>query len=305
MFRLDSLKGILTPILTPLTDDEHVDRASLRRLIDYIIDAGGHGIWVTGTTGEFACLDAHERAIAVETAVEAAAGRVPVVAGIGDASTRLAIRHGQAAKAAGVDVVALVPPYYYVNTQDELLTHYRTLRQEVDLPLMVYNIPQNVKVKVEVKTVLTLAEERTVIGVKDSQNDLDWFRQVMIGARERKLDFRGFLGTRYLIDAGLVAGGHGAIPSIANVAPAVAAAVYDRAMAGDWAGAARAQEQLGSLGVQLGGIAALKGATKLLGVLTSSRMTLPFHSTDAADEAKIKAILDEIGTTPAPASPSR
>jgi len=150
--------------------------------------------------------------------------------------------------------------------------------------------------------VLTLAAEGTVVGIKDSQNDLDWFRQVMVGAREAGREFRGFLGTRYLIDAGLVAGAHGSIPSIANVGPKLAVAAYERAMAGDWAGAARAQEKLGELAVRVASVPsllpALKGSLKALGVLDSARMTLPFKTASAADEAKLKEIIAEVGLEP-------
>jgi 4-hydroxy-tetrahydrodipicolinate synthase len=216
----------------------------------------------------------------------------------------LAVRHGLNALRAGADAVALVPPYYYINSPQELLAHYRTVREKVDLPLLVYNIPQNVKVKLEVRTVLTLAEEGTVVGIKDSQNDLDWFRQVMVGARQTGREFRGFLGTRYLIDAGLVAGAHGAIPSIANVAPKLASVTYEAAARGDWSTAAKAQEQLGTLAVRIAGmpslLPAMKGAMKAMGVFTSARMTLPFHTVTSAEEEKIKALIEEVGVTPRP-----
>ena len=302
MLDLSRLRGIFPPILTPLTDQEEIDLPSLRRLIEYVLEGGVHGIWVTGTTGEFPCIDEQERASVVATTVEAVNGRVPVIAGVGDCSTRLAVRHARNAKAAGVDAIALTPPHYYVNSAEELLSHYRTVRERVDIPLLVYNIPQNVKVKLEIKTVLTLATEGTVVGIKDSQNDLDWFRQVMIGAREAGKEFPGFLGTRYLIDAGLIAGARGSIPSIANVGPKLAVAAYERAIAGDWAGAARAQEKLGELAVRTGSVPsalpALKGSLKALGVLDSARMTLPFKTASAADQAKLKGIIAEIGLEP-------
>lgn len=302
MLDLGRLRGIFPPILTPLTDEEEIDLPSLRRLVEYVLEGGVHGIWVTGTTGEFPCIDERERASVVAATVEVVSGRVPVIAGIGDCSTRLAVRHARNAKAAGVDAIALTPPHYYVNSADELLSHYRTVREKVDAPLLVYNIPQNVKVRLEVKTVLALAGEGTVVGIKDSQNDLDWFRQVMVGARGTGKEFRGFLGTRFLIDAGLVAGAHGAIPSIANVGPKLAVAAYERAMAGDWAGAARAQEQLGELSARVATVPsllpALKGSLKVLGVLASARMTLPFRTASAADEAKLRGIIADIGLEP-------
>jgi dihydrodipicolinate synthase/N-acetylneuraminate lyase len=211
MLDLERLHGIIPPILTPVTEGGSIDLASLRRLIEFQIGEGVHGIWVLGTTGEFASFTRRERAEAIEAAVDQARGRVPVVANISDAGTRLAIENARDAAAAGADAIALLPPYYYVNEQDELLEHFRALRAAVDLPLLAYNIPQNVKAKFGVETILKLGAEGAIVGLKDSQNDLDWFRQVMTGARERGIALRGFLGTRYLIDAGLLAGAHGAI----------------------------------------------------------------------------------------------
>jgi hypothetical protein len=97
---LQALQGIYPPIVTPFTADEELDEQSLARLVDFCITEGVHGIWVCGTTGEFPCMDEAERARAVRVAVEAARGRVPVIASIGDCSTRLVIRHGQRARQA-------------------------------------------------------------------------------------------------------------------------------------------------------------------------------------------------------------
>src|ERR1700694_3034732 len=110
MLDLDRLHGIFPPILAPLTDNDEVDHLSLRRLVDYLLGQGVHGIWATGTTGEFPCFSHAERASVVQTVVDTVGGRVPVIVGIGDASTRLAIDHGRAALRAGADAVALTPP---------------------------------------------------------------------------------------------------------------------------------------------------------------------------------------------------
>jgi 4-hydroxy-tetrahydrodipicolinate synthase len=242
---LARLHGIFVPILTPLTPDERVDHASLRRLIDFLIHGGVNGIWVMGTTGEFAAFPEDERARAIETTIDHVAGRVPVVANVGDSSTGLALRHARNAARAGADTLALTPPHYYPHSMDEMLAHFRAVKQaQPDQPLLVYNIPQTVKVKMTVATTLQLATERTVQGIKDSQNDLRWFRQLALGTRSAGLgdDFRLFLGTRVLVDAGAVVGAHGAIPATANVAPSAAAEAWDAAVSGDFAAAARAQE---------------------------------------------------------------
>ena len=288
------LQGILPPVLTPLNEDETVDEHSLAALIDYQISEGVHGIWVCGTTGEFAGLDAQQRAIAVRVAVQTAAGRVPVVANVGDGSTALAIRHARVAAEAGVDVIALTPPYYYSNNQPELLDHFRAMRAAVDLPLLVYNIPQTVKVKLDVATMVTLANEGTVVGLKDSQNDLDWFRSVLVATREKAPDLRAFLGTRALIDAAVLIGGAGSIPGIANIYPRWCAECHNAAVQGDWASAARYQELVmaGSAVPTIGTgspsaltLGGMKAVLQAEGIIASRRMTSPLRTlTDAEAE---------------------
>src|SRR5215217_1058844 len=237
-------RGISPPILTPVQPDGQVDLLSLTRLTNWLVREGVHGIWACGTTGEFPCFDADERENVVGTCAEAARGRVPLVANISDCSTRLAIEHGLRALRAGADAVALTPPYYYGNTQEELLTHYRVVRDAVDAPLFVYSIPSTVNVKVEVETIVTLAAEGTVVGIKDSQNDLDFARTLSMAANERGVPLRLFLGTRSLIDAALLVGAHGCIPGIANVVPRACIEAYDAAWRGDFAVAFKAQQRV-------------------------------------------------------------
>jgi 4-hydroxy-tetrahydrodipicolinate synthase len=305
MLDLERLHGIVPPILTPIRADETIDLGSLRRLIEFQIGEGVHGIWVLGTTGEFASFSRRERAEAVEAAVEAVNGRVPVVVNISDAATRLAVEHAREARDAGADAIALLPPYYYVNEQDELLDHFRRVRAEVDLPLLAYNIPQNVKAKFGVETILKLGQEGAIVGLKDSQNDLDWFRQVMTGARERGVALRGFLGTRYLIDAGLLAGAHGAIPGIANIAPRLCVECYEAARRGDFAAADRATARLIQItklsGLVKGGsptasnFATMKAALKQIGVLETGLVTAPLRNVTSEEEAKVADFVKQLG----------
>src|SRR5438105_1681780 len=239
------LGGIIVPMLTPLNSDETLDEASLRRLVDFLIEGGVHGLWAMGTTGEFAGIEETQRARAVAATVDQTRGRVPVIANIGDSSTGLALRHARHAAEAGADALALTPPHYYPHSMDEMLTHFRAMKEAFpELPLLIYNIPQTVKVKMTLPTTLQLAREGTVQGIKDSQNDLRWFRMLALGIRAEKLEaqFRLFLGTRILIDTALVVGAHGPIPHTSNVAPAAAAEAGEAAVLGDLALAARAQE---------------------------------------------------------------
>ena len=269
------LHGIVPPILTPLNEDQTIDHESLARLVDHLIGEGVHGIWAMGTTGEFACFTADEREAAVATTVKAVRGRVPVVACIGDASTLLAIEHGTRAVRAGADVVAVTPPYYFANNQDELEAHFRAVDAAVDVPLLLYHIPQTVKVKVDPPVVRRLAKDGVVVGLKDSQNDLEWYRRVLVNAKEDGVELRCFLGTTGLIDLSVYVGGQGAIPGVANVVGEACVRTYEAARAGNLAEAARHQERV-------------MAASKLAGVMKG---TSPVGSSFAS----MKAILVERG----------
>lgn len=241
---MTAFRGIFTPTITPILPDQTPDLESMRRVIEYQISGGVQGIWAMGTTSEFASFDQQERAALTRTIIESVSGRVPVIVNISDASTRLAVRHGQEAIAAGADAVAATPPYYYPHTQDEILAHYQLLRDALDAPLFIYNIPQTVRVKVEQGTARTLARQGTAIGIKDSQNDLEWFRSLTRYLAAEKLPFWPMVGTRQLIDAGVLSGAAGAVPSVANAFPDLCVAVYRAADEGRWDTAASIENRI-------------------------------------------------------------
>jgi dihydrodipicolinate synthase/N-acetylneuraminate lyase len=250
-----------------------------------------------GTSAEFASFSAAERAAAASAVVERVGGRIPVVVNVSDASTRGTILHGASARAAGADAIAATPPYYYPHSQDELLDHYRRIRAAIDLPLFIYNIPQTVKVRVELKTATTLALEGTVVGIKDSQNDLEWFRQLTLFTSENGLQFSAFAGTRYLIDAGLLAGATGAIPSIANAFPELAVDAYEAALARDFdRSSAREQrimriEALPLATAQGSRNAAILGFLKTVlhhqGIIASPDLTHPLRSFSETERTRL------------------
>jgi 4-hydroxy-tetrahydrodipicolinate synthase len=305
---LSTLRGIFPPILTPLTPDERVDHASLRRLIDFLIASGVHGFWAMGTTGEFASLPEAERAAALETTVAHVAGRVPVIASVGDSSTGLALRHAANAVKAGVDALAATPPHYFPHTQDEVQAHFRALKAaHPDLPLLAYNIPQTVKVNISLATMLGLAREGILAGIKDSQNDLQWFRNLVVGIREAGLEatFRLFVGTRTLIDASVAIGGHGAIPAVSNVAPAQCVEAFEAAVRGDYVKAAAAQEAVmkfedlaqvarGGSGFA-GSISSMKHLLRIWGVIDDATVARPLRGLADAEVEDLRARASLLG----------
>src|SRR5260370_38806473 len=188
-----------------------------------------------------------------------------------------------------------------------MLTHFRALKEAFrDLPLQTYNIPQTVKVKMSLATTLQLAREGTVQGIKDSQNDLRWFRSLVQSIRADKLEdqFRLFLGTRTLIDAAFVIGAHGAIPATSNVAPAAAAETWEAAVRGDLPLAGRAQEVVigyedladvarrGSAGAA--SFSTMKLALREGGVIAEARPTPPVRSLPDRDIAGLRLTLQTL-----------
>jgi 4-hydroxy-tetrahydrodipicolinate synthase len=216
------LHGVVVPMVTPMRPDETVDEASARRLVRALLAAEADGLWLLGTTGEFATLDDTERTRLVEVVCAEVAGRVPVVVNVSQPGTGLAIRTGRDAIRAGADGLAATPPFYYPHSPAELDRHYRTLKDaHGDVPLFAYNIPQNVRPALEAATVVALAADGVLQGIKDSQNNLQWFRLVADRTREAVGPdrFAMLLGTRTLLDVAAAVGADGVVPAMANVAP--------------------------------------------------------------------------------------
>jgi 4-hydroxy-tetrahydrodipicolinate synthase len=297
-------RGIFTPLVTPVRDDESPDLVSLARLVRFQLDKGVGGFWAMGTTAEFAAFDEGERAAAIRTVVEAAAGQVPVIANVSDTSTRKAIGHARGAHEGGVDAIAATPPYYFPHSQDELLEHYRAIRSAIDLPLFIYNIPQTVRVRLELQTVQVLAEEGTAAGIKDSQNDLEWFRQLTLFIREKGVEFVAFAGTRSLIDVAVLSGANGAVPSIANAFPALCVTAYSSMVQGDLKTAIEAEAQIIRLESVTGKCAhgsrnaAVIGFLKAIlyetGVIDSPRLTAPLRTPTDGERRELLAGVDEL-----------
>lgn len=261
------LEGISPPLVTPLLADGELDEAGLRRLVDYVVAGGVHGIVVLGSSGEAALLLPEVRRRVVEVAIEQANGRVPVVVGTGEPGTALAVESTRFAKQAGAAGAIVVPPFYYPHDQEAVKRHYRTLRERVDLPLLAYHIPGMTKVPIEAETLLELAGDGTLVGMKDSAGSFAYYQRVVDGTRGNA-KFAALQGSDQFLFAGLHYGGDGAISVISQVAPKVMVALYDAARAGDWerARALHGQWQRVSTAMGPGWIPAVKGAFSALGI---------------------------------------
>jgi len=233
-------QGSIVALITPLRDGR-VDEDAFRAFVDWQIAEGTQGLVPVGTTGESPTLSHAEHRRVVELCVEAAAGRVPVIAGTGSNSTEEAIELTRHAAEAGADAALVVTPYYNKPTQDGLYAHYRAIHDAADLPLIIYNIPGRSVVDMSVQTMARLAELPRIVGVKDATADLvrPLRTRLAIGP-----DFCQLSGEDATATAFLAQGGHGCISVTANVAPALCARMQRAWREGDLAGMAEARDRL-------------------------------------------------------------
>jgi len=241
---VEKLAGVVPPLVLPLSPSAEIDFESLDRQIDFLLAAGVDGLWVNGTTGDFFALDEEERARVVAAAVRRAAGRVPVIAQVGDTATRRAIAHGRRALEAGADAVAVVLPYYLDYSQEELKAHYRAVRRAIGAPLFLYQLPQMCKVALSVESIVELTDDGTLIGIKDSAGDVDFYYRLVRTVEKGGLALRCFYGASSLIDVGLYVGGHGVMSAVANLVPHLCRQAYREAAAGRWSEARTAHSRV-------------------------------------------------------------
>lgn len=222
------LKGIIPPILTPMNEDETINLEELRNQIERMIEGGVHGIFPFGTNGEGYILNEEEKIEVLKATIEQVNGRVPVYAGTGCISTRDTIRMSKKAEELGADVLSIITPSFALASQKELYDHYVEVAKNVDLPIVLYNIPARTGNKLLPETVAKLAKDvPNIMGAKDSSGDWDNLLAYINLTKDLDKDFRVLSGNDSLILPCLEAGGAGGIAGCANVYPHVLASIYD------------------------------------------------------------------------------
>jgi 4-hydroxy-tetrahydrodipicolinate synthase len=233
-------RGSITALITPFRDGK-VDAPALRKLVEWQIDQGTHGLVPCGTTGESPTLTHDEHRHVVELCIEAAAGRVPVIAGTGSNSTAEAVELTRHAKSAGADGVLVVTPYYNKPTQEGLYLHFKAINDSADVPIIIYNIPGRSVVDMSVETMARLFKLKNIVGVKDATANM-----------ARTSQQRAALGTGFIQLSGedatalgfMAHGGQGCISVTANVAPALCAEFQLACLAGNFKLALQLQDRL-------------------------------------------------------------
>jgi 4-hydroxy-tetrahydrodipicolinate synthase len=286
-------KGSIVALITPFKDGK-VDEKAFQAFVEWQIAQGTQGLVPCGTTGESPTLSHEEHMRVVELCVNAAAGRVPVIAGTGSNSTAEAVALTRHAKEAGADAALVVTPYYNKPSQEGLYQHYKAIHDAVELPIVIYNIPGRCVVDMSVATMARLAKLPNIVGVKDATADLTRPLRTRL---EIGPDFCQLSGEDATITAFLAQGGHGCISVTANIAPAQCAALHRAWQAGDLATVERLRDQLMPLHNAMfveTSPGPVKYAASLLG-LCSEELRLPLVSVTDGTRATMRDAMVKAG----------
>ncbi|HEY1720849.1 MAG TPA: 4-hydroxy-tetrahydrodipicolinate synthase [Magnetospirillaceae bacterium] len=286
-------KGSITALITPFKNGA-VDEKSFQSFVDWQIAEGTDGLVPVGTTGESPTLSHDEHNRVVELCIEAAKGRVPVIAGAGSNSTEEAISLTKHAKKAGAAAALHVVPYYNKPTQEGMYQHFKAIHDAVDLPIIIYNIPGRVVVEMNIDTMARLAKLPNIVGVKDSTNDVSRVTRTRVAIGEK---FCQLSGEDANITGFLMQGGHGCISVTANIAPGLCAKLHDAWAARDLDTVATIRDRLAPLHDSMfveTNPSPVKYAASLLGKCAED-VRLPMVGVSDANKQKVQAAMRNAG----------
>ncbi|HSB04663.1 MAG TPA: 4-hydroxy-tetrahydrodipicolinate synthase [Thermodesulfobacteriota bacterium] len=287
-------KGIIPAMVTPITSDGKINVGALRKLTNYLIGGGVHGLFPVGSQGEFYGLTFDEKKKVIETVVEETRGRVPVYAGTGAITTREAIALTQMAEAAGVTAVSVLTPFFIHPNETELFEFYSAVAKSTRLPVLLYNNPGRTGVNISANFVVRASKIENIVGIKDSSGDLTLTAEYI---RRTGETFSVLAGRDTLIYGTLCYGGKGAIAATANVAPKIIVEIYESFMAGDMKRSLEAQFRLAPLRLafELGTFpVVIKEALNLMGIDAGVGIA-PVGGIKPEAKEELKKILKEMG----------
>jgi 4-hydroxy-tetrahydrodipicolinate synthase len=296
------LSGMIPPVVSPLTAERRPDTGAVERLAAHVIDGGATGVFVLGSCGEGPTLEPDVAAKITRDFVHAVAGSVPVLAGVGEASTERAVRAALEHEQAGVDVlVVMTPMYFNTETDDAVVRHATAIAEATSLPLVVYNIPHLTHHPITPRALRQLAAIDSVVALKESSGD--WATYSALADTARSAGLQVFQGAEALIGRSLAAGADGAVPGIANVVPGLAARLVRAGLDGDTLLADDLQRQLDDVcALYQSGfwLSSLKSALAELGITgpTAGRALAPL---DAGGLSEVSRVLQAAGLTGMPA----
>lgn len=286
-------RGAYTALVTPFRDNT-IDEAALRKIVEFQISEGINGLIPCGTTGESATLTHAEHKKVVEVTIDAADGRVPVIAGTGSNSTDETIELTSHAKKAGAAAALLITPYYNKPNQEGLYLHYKAVAEAVDIPIILYNVPGRTAVNMLPETVARLSEIKNIVGIKEATADMEqvsWLRRLCGD------DFKLFSGDDATTLPFLCVGGHGVISVTSNVMPGEMAEICSAFAEGNIERARTIHNSLLPLARVMfceTNPIPVKEAVHLMG-LSTEEIRLPLTRLSAKDRSALSSVMKELG----------
>lgn len=300
-----ALHGVVPPVVVPHLEDHSIDRASYERHLERLIDAGVHGLFVLGSSGEVAFATRERRQEILQLTNDIVRGRLPIIAGVVDTQTDRVIEHIRDAEAAGVAAVVATAPFYALGGFDQVERHFRVLAEAASVPLYAYDIPVCVHIKLPYTMLVNLALDGVLAGVKDSSGDDVSFRWLCQANAAAGSPLALFTGHEVVVDGAYLSGAHGAVPGLANVDPHGYVRMYQAYQAGDWETVRAEQDRLAKLMhivtvtsgvVGFGaGIGGFKTALQLMGIFETNQMPEPVERLQGDNVTAVREVLAEVG----------
>jgi len=294
------LTGIIPPLVTPLSNYDTIDIDGLERLVEHTISGGVHGVFILGTTGEFASISYNLRRELIERTCKLVDGRVPVLVGITDSAFKESLNLAAIAEKSGADAVVLAPPYYFASGQPELLEYLQRIMINMPLPLFMYNMPVHTKITFDPETVLAASDIPGIIGLKDSSSNLAYLKLVQYALKDKK-EFTFLVGPEEFMAEFVLTGGHGGVNGGANLFPRLYVDLYKAARDKDLIKVKILQEKVMQVsstiyGVGHYGSSYLKGLKCALSIkgICNDFMAEPFHKFKEPERKRIEEALSKI-----------
>lgn len=293
------LQGIVPPLVTPLSARDALDIEGLGRLLEHVIGGGVSGVFILGTTGEAPSLSYRLRREMIAETLRIVAGRVPVLVGVTDTAFVESVELAQYAADCGADAAVLTTPYYFPAGQTELTAYVQNIAPLIPLPMMLYNMPGLTKVWFDIETLRTLSAIDSIVGVKDSSGDMNYFAE-LCKLKTQRPDWTFLLGPEALLAEAHALGGDGGVNGGANFAPQIFVDFHQGLVSGDDAVVSAAGKRIDALQAiyEVGKYAsrhikATKSALSLLGIC-SDLPADPFHRFLSPEREQVAEILRKV-----------
>jgi len=297
MIRTENLKGIIVPVVTPLNGNNKVDKDSVEKITNYLIDGNVSALFVLGTTGEFAMFDRKEKCKIVEAFCIANNGRLPLLVNISEEGTEKSLGFYREIQSLSIDAVVLTAPYYCKISEDKsMLRHFMHIADQIDVPMLAYNMPNLTGNMITPPVVVECSKHKRIIGIKDSSSDLKYFYSIINMTLQE--EFLAFQGNELLLSASLVGGASGGICTLANLAPQYCSGLYNSYLEEDFPTQIMLQRKLNAvfqlyrIGESV--IPVLKSALAQLELIQDYSL-IPGYPVNEKEKMQIRHLLHEIG----------